>query len=180
MPKHTIVIEVDVPEGYEVTGEYRKPRYGEPFLGRNGVVEAKSYHHDPRIILRKLPDPIPEVEGPIGWPELKWAVKTSTGNVFCSVQVPKLSDDGSEYIVPFPRVLARDIGWAVPPEISDAPYDQSLVKLTHECKWKPDGQDQCYRLSCSCRWFSKESVDAYPNQYKYCPECGRKVRLIQS
>jgi len=54
MPKQKIEIEVDVPDGWEVTGEYRKPLDHEPYISKEGWLAERNIGVDgPRIILRK-------------------------------------------------------------------------------------------------------------------------------
>lgn len=58
MPKMDILLKgVEVPEGFEATGEYRNPREGEHFIsvydGKLGLAE-NSYPKGPRLILRKV------------------------------------------------------------------------------------------------------------------------------
>lgn len=49
-------LKVTVPEGYELTGEYRVPHEDEPFLnGSHEVTIAKRFPCIPRLILRKVP-----------------------------------------------------------------------------------------------------------------------------
>ena len=165
MPKQKIEIEVDVPEGYEATGEYRIPyERNDYWLGDFGVASGPSSCH--RIILRKLPDPIPEVEGPIGWPELKWAAKLRMGTWFLCSQEPRKT--ATAYVGLGTSILAHNLPWTPPPEIADLPPEKSLVKLTHECRWTfRDGE---WIPSCTdCCW----EMDQKP---MYCPECGRKVK----
>ena len=172
MSKQKIEIEVDVPEGYEATGEYRIPyERNDYWLGDFGVASGPSSCH--RIILRKLPDPIPEVEGPIGWPELKWAAKSPDDILFVATRIPvsdptqphhngyQPNQDSSWFYVE-----ELDTDWTPPPEIADLPPEKSLVKLTHECRWTfRDGE---WIPSCTeCYWNLKPT---------YCPECGRKVK----
>lgn len=53
-----ITIEVDIPEGYEATGEFRNPRSGEPFiysLGNQLKFADSGEYCAEYIILRKMP-----------------------------------------------------------------------------------------------------------------------------
>ena len=62
--KREITIEVDIPEGYEATGEFRPPLNGEDYLTTNGERSRafREWYDDEgnRIILRKV-HKIPEV-----------------------------------------------------------------------------------------------------------------------
>jgi hypothetical protein len=58
--KQKIEIEVDIPEGYEATGEYRRPECGECYLWDTGANIGKSCcdpeeRDTPLVILRKKP-----------------------------------------------------------------------------------------------------------------------------
>ncbi len=167
MSKQKIEIEVDMPEGYEATGEWRATQ-GEPWLAGSGLTSTmKSVV--PQIILRKLPDPIPEVEGPIGWPELKWAFKSSEHKkwaVFSHKPNAVFFEKFSVVNIKGVAFYADKIDWTPPPEIADLPPEKSLVKLTHECRWT--FQDGEWIPSCTeCYWKVKPT---------HCPECGRKVK----
>lgn len=53
--KQQVEIEVDVPEGWEVTGEFRLPRYGEHFLSAGIACRAAfNFQEAMSIILRKV------------------------------------------------------------------------------------------------------------------------------
>ena len=55
MSRQRIEIEVDVPEGFGATGEFRPPQRGEWFIAINGqLMEATESYVDPRIILRRV------------------------------------------------------------------------------------------------------------------------------
>jgi hypothetical protein len=54
MPKQKITIEVDVPEGYEATGECRCPCIGEYYLSQDSAILAGfTFSAEKHIILRK-------------------------------------------------------------------------------------------------------------------------------
>lgn len=56
MPLQTITLNVDIPEGYEATGEFRLPLKGEAYLDKYGEVIIASYNYcgdGSYIILRK-------------------------------------------------------------------------------------------------------------------------------
>jgi hypothetical protein len=57
--KKCINLNVDVPDGYETTGEYRQPIIEEPFLDEAGKLFAGKFagHCGPRIILRRVDKP---------------------------------------------------------------------------------------------------------------------------
>lgn len=86
MPQQTIEITVDVPEGYELTGEYRVPGKYESYLSLGGDVLIAHCSHvgtAAYLILRKLPDPDPEP------PTIEcsyladgWVAADKDGNVF--------------------------------------------------------------------------------------------------
>lgn len=49
-------IDVDIPDGYEPTGEYRKPREGEWFLGLDDLArQSRMDWVEARLILREKP-----------------------------------------------------------------------------------------------------------------------------
>lgn len=53
--KQKIEIEIDVPEGYEATGEFRQPRKGEFILRSGSAIEAMTDNEfSEGIILRKV------------------------------------------------------------------------------------------------------------------------------
>ena len=54
MTKRTVQMTLDVPPGYEPTGEYRAPTTGEYFLTLHGVVGYGVSPNEPRVILRKV------------------------------------------------------------------------------------------------------------------------------
>lgn len=64
MSTKEIRLNVDIPDGFEATGEYRPPRKGEYYLNECGArfVEPRGYLF-PAIILRKIGE-TPIVEGP--------------------------------------------------------------------------------------------------------------------
>jgi hypothetical protein len=58
--KEVILRDVEIPDGYEPTGEYRSPVVNEPFLYDGNVISAHN-HSTKRLILRKIPqwrDPV--------------------------------------------------------------------------------------------------------------------------
>ncbi len=168
MPKKKIEIEVDIPEGYEATGEYRIP--DEPndyWLGDFGMASGPSSCH--RIIFRKLPDPIPEVEGPRGWPELRWAAKLRTGTWFLCSQEPRKT--AAAYVGSGTSILAHNLPWTPPSEIADLPPEKSLVKLTHECLWVEEHEKK--RVWTSCGTFCDIGF-----KFNFCPNCGRNLVMV--
>jgi hypothetical protein len=61
--KQQVTIEVDVPDGWELTGEYRLPRRGEYCLLVCGVHEAAGNFQACRcFILRRASQPVDKVE----------------------------------------------------------------------------------------------------------------------
>jgi hypothetical protein len=63
MPKQTVTIELEVPEGYEATGEYRCVRYGEVYLDRGFEAVTMDSQRETNFhwpILRRKPDPVQE------------------------------------------------------------------------------------------------------------------------
>ena len=130
-----------------------------------------------RIIFRKLPDPIPEVEGPRGWPELKWGVRHNNADyssgegewICCSVK-PVLHKTRNAWWCPTVCVFAfaSSVNWTPPPEIADLPPEKSLVKLTHECRWVADSDKA--RVRTSCGTFCDIGFT-----FNFCPNCGRNV-----
>jgi len=57
---------IKVPEGYELTGEYRVPKYSEPYYHRRCIVHfGVANEGDYELILRKKEKPMPraEIEG---------------------------------------------------------------------------------------------------------------------
>lgn len=63
MPEQEITIKLDVPEGYELTGEYRKPRLDESYLFHSNSLWCCGSVKTEEFILRKkwqAPDWIPD------------------------------------------------------------------------------------------------------------------------
>ena len=64
MPEQEITIKLNVPEGYELTGEYRTPRYADAYLTIIGNISGcRHFVKGSRFILRKkwrAPDWIPD------------------------------------------------------------------------------------------------------------------------
>ena len=63
MSKQTVTLELEVPEGYEATGEWRHAHADEISLGKNGHTHrhaAASLNY--QIILRRIPSPTVTVE----------------------------------------------------------------------------------------------------------------------
>lgn len=56
--KHKVTIEVEVPEGWEPTGEFRAPVVSEPYLGHESIFLSDGRSPRPRIILRKVIKPV--------------------------------------------------------------------------------------------------------------------------
>ena len=76
-------------------------------------------------------DSIPEVPGPKGWPELKWAARTLDGTWFCCQHRPTGHSKG--YLAQGVRIHQYSLGWEPPPEIANLPPGKgSLVRLTHD------------------------------------------------
>ena len=99
MPLQKVTLEVDVPEGYEATGEWRWPRTGEPALTTTG--RAFCAHADDecgrrgsRIILRKLPDPVEEWLAQHPWLPEGCYVYRCQGELFISRWEPHSSKYG--------------------------------------------------------------------------------------
>lgn len=81
MPLQKVTLDVDVPEGYEATGEWRRPIGDEPHIigdGRVMVAHPNDFGARMlyRIILRKLPDPVEEWLAQHPWlPEGRWVYR---------------------------------------------------------------------------------------------------------
>ena len=76
MSKQTLTMELDVPDGYELTGEVRPPRRGEPNLtlpGSKFNVAGHDFDCESRVILRK------GWEAPAWVPEGCWVYWSADG-----------------------------------------------------------------------------------------------------
>ena len=96
-----VTIKVDVPDGYEATGEWRQPNPGEPHIVGSGEVRevhvndyfGKLMH---RLILRKKPDPVGlYLQGlPASTPEGLWIYRACNGEWKVTNQEPMPLGDG--------------------------------------------------------------------------------------
>lgn len=106
MPKQQITIEVDVPDGYEATGEFRSPTLGDVFLQRCEVKRSCYEHYAcDYVILREK----------WKWPEsvtANWIATDSDGRwVTLSDCEPPDHPIGTSRSV----VRVTHINWAPPP-----------------------------------------------------------------
>lgn len=94
-----IEIDVEIQDGYDATGEYKKPEAGELYLSPSGKVKLAEYdfEHDSHIILRKKPltgqawvDSLPE--GTVFLYNCLAHQKCTSG-VFCVGNIEELFDD---------------------------------------------------------------------------------------
>jgi len=86
MTKIPVTLDVDIPEGYEATGEFRSALKGEYFIadiGRLMGPAGKDFGGGPRIILRKLEPPEP----PAGYELTGEYRKPNMGERFISTTV---------------------------------------------------------------------------------------------
>ena len=77
MPNQTVTIEIDAPDGYELTGEYRYLQSGEVYLGEYGVRtwEADRRSQYQYFILRKIEPEKPQLRCfEIDWTADLWPV----------------------------------------------------------------------------------------------------------
>ena len=77
--KQTVTLELDIPEGYEATGEYRVVKDGEYYMGSLLGSEHHADHNGPGAghmfhILRKLPSATVTVELPREVAEWAWGL----------------------------------------------------------------------------------------------------------
>lgn len=122
MPEQEITIKVDIPDGYEATGEFRFPRKGESHLEwpdmNNIMVAGLDYVHKRHIILRKKWQ----------WPEwlkLPYIAMDHNGEWFAFSEKPTKYDtdwDGGLFACP----LSAKYFDFTPPECTD--WTQSLLK----------------------------------------------------
>ena len=96
MPTQTVEITVDVSEGYELTGEYRVPLKDDWFLdiASSDAIRANNPWAEKRLILRKLPDPEPEVPVIDLGPHIAdgWVATDMGGDVYWYSSRPECSD----------------------------------------------------------------------------------------
>lgn len=86
MPKQTVTLEIDVPEGYEATGDSMSYQGGLDFSGREYVIA--------RACIRKLPDPVEDWLKAHPWlPEGRWVYRWSTSWYITDIQPEKLAGD---------------------------------------------------------------------------------------
>jgi len=92
MPKQKIEIEVEVPEGYELTGEYRVPEVGEQFINSLGHANLPETGDTVtrRFILRK------KFVWP-GWLKAVAIAMEPTQNWYASSETPTLGKNGWLY-----------------------------------------------------------------------------------
>lgn len=128
MPTQTITIEVDVPEGWEATGEYRRVTRGERYLTcANGVQYVGTWcpKHEPSgskyIVLRKAWQPEPWM------PEGSWVYKSEWGSWFLSDTAPDCPHwrEGTGFPI---ANLSKLFGWHFTPP----PVDKIQVRHKKE------------------------------------------------
>ncbi len=56
MPMQEVTVRVNVPEGWEITGEYRLPRIGDNFIASTGRQTqcASDFDHEHKVIIRRI------------------------------------------------------------------------------------------------------------------------------
>jgi len=83
--KQQVTLELEVPEGYEVTGEYRMLEKGDIYISYEGLkaVATESYSGAPRFILKK------KWEWPT-WLKARCIVKHEEGKWFSTTSIPVL------------------------------------------------------------------------------------------
>ena len=81
MPKQQVTLEIEVPEGWEATGEYRSVRYGETYLGSDWSPTRMTSQRETEAqwpILRRKPDPVTEwIASAPAWLEGLWVYRTA-------------------------------------------------------------------------------------------------------
>lgn len=171
----SVSININIPEDYKLTGEYRSPKQYEYFLDEDGRAiqndSPTAWKNGPRLILVR--DSVPILKAPTGWQAMKWAVKDNHGKWFVTnSENPPVYEGGGWVIYDIiNNVLVRDklVGLKVPESIDSLPPHKSLVKLVNYCEWEGKGDEQ-YMPECSpeVSWFDLTN---------YCPDCGRPVKV---
>lgn len=139
MPLQKVTIEVDVPEGYEATGEWRWPRTGEPALTTTG--RAFCAHADDecgrrgaRIILRKLPDPVEEWLAQHSWlPVGRWVYRHHGGYWWITDKQPEPHRDAYDVSDASYDIGVEEIARVFGHTFTPPPVDCLQVKRTKPC-----------------------------------------------
>lgn len=127
-------IELDLPEGFEFTGEYRAPELGEWFLNWQNQPQQHSgnagmSYANVKLILRKVWQP-PKWQPP-KWLKAKWVAMDEDGSWWAfSIKPERSTDrwisDEPEYIFLDPERLDIEL----PPKPLD--WTQSLIEVKHD------------------------------------------------
>ena len=121
--KQEITITVDIPEGYEATGEFRYPVSGELYLENEGCADRASSEQifgRHRFILREKWAP-PEFLRP------GWIAMDDDGNWFWHESEPAIGN--KRWLVTGGCALLSDFNWT-PPTVTD--WKQSLTRIGGE------------------------------------------------
>lgn len=118
MPKQQITIEVDIPDGYEATGEFRCPELGELYISRGQTHQAcfQNYASDHLILRKKWQWP--------DWLKAPWIAMDSNGTWWAYTQPPTI--DGPSWFGGDPVRLSEYHLHFTPPPCDD--WTKSLRK----------------------------------------------------
>lgn len=118
MPLQTFEITADVPEGWEVTGEYRPPRKGDQYLRpMDRRVEVAGWDFDNDCIIIRPAWQWPEFIRP-GW----WLSHNCYGNWFLSEKEPKPNGVSWEFgclVIGITSDIVRAFNLTLPPLSED-------------------------------------------------------------
>lgn len=159
-----IALELELPEGFGVTGEYRTPNENEWFLSpvEPKAIKCKSSdeYTGKRIILQRLPT----LPAPKGLTRFKWAAKQKNGRWQLFTNKPIIHNEvwhnGGVCI------NADEVGWEPPSEATHLPYKRSLFYLSDVCMWHKT--PSFWQPSCS-------TEHTFITVFDYCPACGLRV-----
>jgi hypothetical protein len=90
--KQQITIEVDIPEGWEATGEYRKPTDCDHWLPADGGPVIRGAYPFLRVILRKRQPPIADDAWPDWVAEGAWYGRDEDGDAYLYKNKPFTGD----------------------------------------------------------------------------------------
>lgn len=59
-------------------------------------------------------------------------------------------------------------------------YETKMNEGVNDCGWSIDGESDCW-IQTSCNNHLMKTLETLVNvdKYKYCPYCGRKIKLIK-
>lgn len=86
MPKQQITIEVDIPDGYEATGEFRSPGLDEVYLQRGEVKRSRFDHYASDFVIVRKKWQWPD------WLKAPWIAMDKNGEWYAYKEQPDLMD----------------------------------------------------------------------------------------